>query len=670
MDSAGPVQIETRTEAAVEPMIPAKRDGGWRRRHVEVALTAATLALIVTSLFAEAHGWPARVQLGINLASYVCGGWFGVSAAVGSLARGRLNIDFLMIAAALGAALIDQWHEGATLLFLFSLSNTLQAYAMERSRNAISGLLKLRPTQAAVMRDGVESRVAVEALRVGDVMIVRPGEMLAADGVVCGGRSDVNQASITGESLPVEKFEGELVFAGTMNGGGALEVRVSKAASDSTLARIIKLVESAQAQKARTQRFLETFEGWYAALVIVAAAAALLAPWLLFSVPFDRAFYRSMVLLVVASPCALIISTPASILSAIANGARRGILFKGGAHLESLAEVRVAAFDKTGTLTRGKLKVTDVVPASCAPGGFDATALLATAAGLESRSEHPIAMAIVNEAKARGIAIPNLAEFKNLTGSGVQARVDGHLVWIGAERLYREHGEEMPPEIVAVKKRLDAEGKTALVLHRELRREGDVGMHESSGGWLGVIAVADTVRPEAAAAVARLRALGVRPCVMLTGDNPGAAASIARECGVDEFVADLLPEEKVAAIARLRELYGPTLMIGDGVNDAPALAAANVSAAMGAAGTDVALESADLVLMSDDLSRIPYAVLLARRARRIVWQNIVFALAVIVVLIVATFGFDLKLPLGVVGHEGSTLIVVANGLRLLAMRDR
>ncbi len=637
-------------------------------RSIEVACTVATLVLLLVSWAGERAGWPARTILGLNILSYITGGWFGVRAAARAILRGRLNIDFLMVIAAIGAALIDQWHDGATLLFLFSLSNTLQEFAMERARNAISRLMKLRPIEAAVLRGGVEVRVAVESLRTGDVVLVRPGEMVAADGVIVNGMSDLNQASITGESVPIEKGAGEKVFAGTLNGAGALEIEVSRTASDSTLARIIQLVETAQGQKARTQRFLDAFEGYYAGFVVTASMLAIVVPWLLMKHEFAPTFYRAMVLLVVASPCALIISTPASILSAIANGARRGVLFKGGAHLESLAEIAVVAFDKTGTLTRGRLRVTDIFPAGGAPEGFGSDELLATAAALESRSEHPIARAVVAAAKTKGLALPELSDFKNLAGRGIHARTDGYLVWIGGSRMFDEHGENVPSELDDEKRRLEREGKTVLILHRELSRNDDVGRHEQTGGWLGLIAVADTVRPEARETISRLKEMGVQRTVMLTGDNRDVAATIASELGVDEYLAELLPEEKVGAIKRLRDRYGPVLMVGDGVNDAPALAVANVGAAMGAAGSDVALETADLVLMSDDLSKIPYALMLARRSRRIVWQNITFALLVIVGLVVATFGFGLKLPFGVIGHEGSTLVVVANGLRLLATR--
>lgn len=637
------------------------------RRSLAWLFTFTTLACLVASLAVEKAFGPAaiRLVLALNVLSYIAGGWFSVAAAVGALREGRLGINFLMIAAALGAAVIDQWHEGATLLFLFSLSGALESLAMERSRNAVSKLLRLRPKEAMRLKDGREERVPLEALRPGDIVVVRPGEMIPVDGQVRGGRSDVNQSSITGESRPVDKAPADKVFAGTLNGSGMLEVEMTRAVEDSTLARIIHLVEEAQAQKSRTQRIFERFEGPYVGLVAISAAFAIVVPWLLLHEPFKESFYRAMVLLVVASPCALIISTPAAMLSAIANGAFQGILFKGGAHLERLAGVRTVVFDKTGTITTGKLALTDVVSYARGAESLNENELLATAAVLESRSEHPIAQAIMTAARERGLALPAMTDFESLPGRGVYACADGYLIWIGGERLFREHGEVIPADLLAKKQALENEGKTVLVLHRELRREKGVGTHETVGGWLGLIAVADTPRPEARSVVERLRAIGVKRVVMLTGDNPGVGAAVAEAVRMDEFHADLLPEDKVAIIHHLREQHGPIMMVGDGVNDAPALAAADVGAAMGAAGSDVALEAADVVLMADDLTNVPYALSLGRRASRVVRQNVAFALAVIVVLVVSVFRAELTMPLGVVGHEGSTLLVVANGLRLL-----
>ena len=653
--------IHTKQSTAARPNSAANR------QQIELAFTATTLGLLVMSYFAESRGLSTETRLAINLGAYIAGGWFGLFDAIRSLRQRRLDINFLMIAAAIGAAFIEQWHEGITLLFLFSLSNTLQSYAIERSRSAISGLMRLRPSEATIVRGAHETKVAVESLRAGDLVRLRPGELVATDAVIRDGYSELDQSSVTGESVPVDKGPGDAVLSGTLNGTGSMLVEVSRAVTDSTLAKLIRLVESAQAQKAKTQQFLDRIEGIYAGVIVTAAAAVALAPWF-WGGDLAASFYRAMVLLVVASPCALIIATPAAILSAIANGAMRGVLFKGGVHLERLAQVRVVAFDKTGTLTTGDLVLTDVELSATAPTGFTESELLATAAALESRSEHPIAKAVLKAASDKGMEPPALQEFRILPGRGVHARADGYLVWIGGERMYREHGETIPEDLSQRMARLEEQGKTVLLIHREISREGRVGNHEDWGGWLGLIAVADSVRPEAGEAIRQLRKIGVNRVVMLTGDNPAAAEFIADSVEVDEYHAQLLPEEKVEVLKQTERKYGPVLMVGDGVNDAPALAAAHVGSAMGAAGSDVALETADLVLMSDDLAKVPYAIGLSRRAECVVRQNLAFAVGVILLLIVAAMGFGLALPLGVVGHEGSTLLVVANGLRLLAYR--
>jgi len=637
-------------------------------RYLEALLTLVTLLALMGSLACAYMGWHTW-ELPLNLLAYAAGGWSGVKSALPKLMKRELDVNVLMIVAAVGAAIVGEWHEGAILLFLFSLSNSLQDYAMARSRRAIDSLLKMRPSEAMLITAEGTRLTPIEALRPGDLIRVMPGEMLAADGVIRSGESDLNEASITGESRPVDKGAGAAVYAGSMNGAGSLEVEVTKAAQDSTLARIVELVESAQAQKSRTQRLLDDVESYYAWAVIVGSTLLILTPWLLLGQDFASSFYRGMVLLVVASPCALVISTPASILSAIACGARHGVLFKGGVHLENLAEVRVVAFDKTGTLTHGKLRLTAVVPGQELPPGFGEDEVLAVAASLESHSEHPIARAIVDGAAARGLTLPPVSHFGNLTGRGAHATVDGYLVWIGGARLFEEHGEEVPPYLLAEKTRLEAEGNTVLIIHREVSRSEGVGEHESDGGWLGLVAVADTVREGVQELMAGLRRHGIVKTVILTGDNRLVAEKVARECGVDEVHAELLPEEKVAMLHRLGEEVGPVLMLGDGVNDAPALAHAAVGMAMGAVGSDVALESADAVLMGDDLRKIPFALKLSRRANLIVRYNLAFSLAVIAVLVASTFLFQLKLPFGVVGHEGSTLLVAANGLRLLRTRE-
>jgi Cd2+/Zn2+-exporting ATPase len=498
------------------------------------------------------------------------------------------------------------------------------------------------------MRDGAEAEVPVEAVQLDDVVIVRPGERIPVDGSVVRGQSSVDQSTITGESMPAQKETGSPVFAGTVNQHGTLEIGVTKLTADSTLSKIIQMVEDAQARRAPTQRFIDTFEQYYAIVVIIAALAFILVPVFVLGFPFEETFYRAMVLLVVASPCALVISTPASILSAIANAARRGVLFKGGIHLENAATIQVVAFDKTGTLTLGTPQVTDVVPA----GGHSADDLIALTATAESRSEHPLAQAVLREAKTRGLPVSGADAFEALPGMGVRARVDGEEILVGSTQLMAQHGHVLPDELATDKARLEGEGKTVLLVHNQT--------------WVGAMAIADKVRPDAAQTVAAIKRSGIKRVVMLTGDNARVAEAVARTVGVDEAHADLLPSDKVSVLKKLEEQYGPVAMVGDGVNDAPALAVSTLGIAMGAAGTDVALETADVVLMADDLAKIPYVLGLAKRARRVVWQNIVFSMAVVVMLIVGTFGVNLPLPLGVVGHEGSTLIVVANGLRLLA----
>lgn len=636
--------------AAAEPTAP-RLPAFVKRDSLERAFVILTALNIAASLLSERLGAPEALTLLFNLLAYFFGGTFGVIEGVKSLLEREINVDLLMVLAATGAAIVDQWHEGAILLFLFSLSNVLQSYAMDRSRNAIRALLKLRPDKATVRRGDSEIVLPIEALQVGDVVLIKPGERLPVDGEVIGGSSTVDQSAITGESLPVSKQIGDEVFAGTVNQNGSLEVRVTRHASESTLSRIIKMVESAQESRAKTQSFMEMFEQRYAVFVILAVALYILLPPLLLGVDFNENFYRAMVLITVASPCALVISTPAAILSAIANAARRGILFKGGAYLEQMATIKAVAFDKTGTLTTGKLSLTDVVP-----NGIERAELLRIVASAESRSEHPIAAAILAAAKAEGVPIQAPQDFEAIPGQGIRATLDSAQILVGTERLMNSEGLSVPPEILTQRDKLESEGKSALIVHH------------SAHGWLGVIGVADTLRPNAAEFVRALRAEGIQKIIILTGDNRRAAQAIAAQVGADEVRAELLPSDKVTAVKALKQTYGKVAMVGDGVNDAPALASASIGIAMGAAGTDVALETADLVLMADDLSRVAYAMRLSRRARRVIAQNIAFSLSVIVILVIGALGFNLALPLGVIGHEGSTIIVVLNGLRLLTYR--
>ncbi|NWF63086.1 MAG: cadmium-translocating P-type ATPase [Chloroflexi bacterium] len=620
---------------------------------IEVAFTIINAVTGLTAFIGAGLGWNPVFIFSLYFVAYITGGWFGLMASVEALKKKTLNVDLLMILAALGATAIGQPAEGATLLFLFSLSNTLQTYAMDRSRKAIEKLLDLRPKQATVRRGSRWTSLPIEQLTLGDVVLVRPGERFPIDGEVLSGSSDVDQATITGESMPVQKNESDFVFAGTVNGTGSLEICVTRLAKDTTLARIVKMVEEAQSTKANTQQMLDTFEQRYAIFVLAAAVLLIFVPWLVLGHDFQATFYRAMTWLVVASPCALVISTPASILSAIANGARNGVLFKGGAHLEKTATLKVLAFDKTGTLTSGKPALTSLHTFS----DLNEDELLRLAAGLESRSEHPLAKAIVQAAHARDLRLPPSMEFRAIPGQGVEGLVDSQHLLIGNERLFIERGIRIPAGVAELAYAMQEEGQTAMFVYSA-----------ANSTFLGLLSVADTLRKDAMEMIKALKAIGIEHIVMLTGDNAKVAAKIAARAGVDEFHADLLPQDKVMVLKSLQKKYGPVAMVGDGVNDAPSLASADIGIAMGGAGTDVAIETADVVLMSDDLRKIPFSIGLARQARKVVWQNLTFSMSVIVLLVAGAFGAELALPLGVIGHEGSTVLVVLNGLRLLGYK--
>ncbi len=626
---------------------------------LEPRFVILTILAIGLSLISERLQTPHWITTAFNVGSYITGGIFGVTASLEAVRHRHINVDLLMVLAALGAAMVDQWHEGAILLFLFSLSNVLQAYAIGRSRQAIRGLLKLYPAEAKVRRDGLVEVLKIDRINVGDVVLIEPGERIPVDGLIINGRSAVDQSPITGESMPVEKNVGDKVFAGTLNQQGLLDVKATQAAHDTTLSRIIKLVEEAQDSKAPTERFLDTFEQYYAMLIIGATLLIIFVPPALGLVEFQSNFYRAMVLMTVASPCALIISTPASFISAIAAAARSGVLFKGGAYLEGLASVKAIAFDKTGTLTLGKPAVTDIV-SSCE---LCEDELLVVAASAEARSEHPLAKAIVSAASQRNLTLREVKDFQAMTGLGINARIDNHMVHLGSVK-YLEQKAQIPHHLAEHLEHLELEGKTVIGVVREGGcHMCDTCEHpENNQEWMGIVAMADQLRPEAVGIIRILHEQGIERVAMLTGDNPRVAQSIAHQLGIDAVYAGLMPEDKVRIINEIEAEVGPTAMIGDGVNDAPALATASIGIAMGAAGTDVALETADLVLMGDKLELISYAINLSKKARRVVWQNIGFALLVITLLITGSFVVNLPLPLGVLGHEGSTVIVVMNGL--------
>jgi len=642
--------------ATLSERIQTATRSGWRftfdARILEPLFVLLTLVGIVAGGVLERLGIAPEALLAVRVATYFFGGFYAVQTIIEGLRERRINVDLLMVLAALGAAYVDAWSEGAILLFLFSLSNVLQNYAMDRTRQAIESLLELRPDTVTVRQGDRLVTMPVEEVGVGAVVVLRPGDRVPLDGTILRGAGAFDESALTGESMPVQRGEGEPVLAGTLNQSGALDIVVTKSASESTLARIIAMVSEAQARKARTQSFLDRAEQYYATAIILGVALfiALVPP--MFGVPWHENFYTAMVLLTVASPCALVISVRAALLSAIANAARNGVLFKGGAYLEELSKIKVIAFDKTGTLTYGQPVVSDVLPWP----GVTAEELLAAVARAEHPSEHPIARAINVYAERRGIAVSEPERFEAVTGMGVRASWDGVETLVGAPRLFDHAGAPVPAAILAEADRLADEGRGSVLV----ARRGD--------RWLGLVTVMDREREDAAAQIRALRARGVERIVMLTGDNPRVARAVGRRLGVDEVHAGLMPEDKVRIVGELAAAYGPTAMVGDGVNDAPALASATIGIAMGAAGTDAALETADVVLMRDDLGAIVYAVGLSRRAQRIVWQNIIFAFAVVVALVTLTLTIGVPLPLGVIGHEGSTILVVLNGLRLLVHR--
>ncbi len=626
----------------------------WWRQHGLLLTTAATALLLLAAWLTDRAGLSPWLSLALYATAYVAGGAYASYRALLALTQRMVDIDLLMILAAAGAALLDAWAEGGILLFLFSLGNALEHYALGRTQRAVRTLMLLRPDQALLVQGDHEELVPVEELMPGDEVIVKPGERIPIDGTVVAGDSSVDQSAITGESLPVHKRPGDPVFSGTLNMSGLLRIRVDRSVHESTLARIIRIVEEAREQKSRAQRFAESFQGKYAIGVIIASVLAFFVP-VLVGAPPAESFYRAITLLVAASPCALVISTPASILSALANAARQGLLFKGALQLETIGVVDAILFDKTGTLTVGKPRLTEIVPAP----GVNPSEVLRLVAPVEYRSEHPLGMAVVSYAEALGAFDRTLVErvesLTALPGRGVRAKLADSTVLVGNELLLEEHGLSIPQDLRAIAAELRERARTAVYAAVD-------------GRVMAVLGIADVVRPMAAEIVQQLRELGVRRLIMLTGDNERAARAIAREVGLEEWRAELLPEDKVAVVRELQAAGLRVAVLGDGVNDAPALAAADVGVAMGAAGTDVALETADVVLMSDDLTKLPYAVQLSRAARRIIVQNLVIALSVIVVLVSSILLHGVPLPLAVVGHEGSTIVVVLNGLRLLTYR--
>jgi Cd2+/Zn2+-exporting ATPase len=635
---------QTGMRAWLEHEEPAPVAASAATRQRLLVLSGASFAV---GLAASYLGVPGTLTWIPFVLSIGLGGVFTAQRALLSIGSGILDIYVLMVVAVIGAMALGEWSEAASVVFLFSLAQLLESRAMDRARGAIRALMDLTPAEAIVRRNGGDVRVAVDDVVAGDTIVVRPGEKVPLDGRVFAGDSYVNQAPVTGESLPVEKGPGDEVFAGTINGRGALDVLVTRLRRDSTLARIIHLVERAQAQRAPSQAFVDRFARVYTPVVLVLAFVIALGPPLLAGASWSTWFYRSLVLLVISCPCALVISTPVSIVSALAAGARKGVLIKGGAHLEKMATIRCVAFDKTGTLTHGRLRVVDVLPVA----GAKPSEVLQFAASLEMRSEHPIGQAIVAHAASVGIGPVPVEAFQALPGRGAEARLGSHALVVGSHRLFEER-ELCSPEMEAALDTLEAGGSSAVMV-------------AAGGTAIGVIGVADEPREAARDAVALLRKQGVQHVVLLTGDREPTARALAESLDLDAYRAGLLPEDKVTAVEELRARYGALAMVGDGVNDAPALAAADVGIAMGVAGTDAALETADVALMADELSKIPYALRLSRATARNIHANIAFSIVLKSAFLILAVTGTATLWMAVAADMGASLVVIANALRLL-----
>jgi Cd2+/Zn2+-exporting ATPase len=618
----------------------------WARRGRVVMAALAGLALVL-GLALRLVGARPIATLPLLALSTLAGAWFVVPRGLRAAIQHALDMNFLMSVAAAGAWVIGEPEEAAATLFLFALAELLEAYSMDRARNAITALMDLSPAEATVERDGREERVAVTEVVVGETVLVRPGEKIAVDGEVLDGISAVNQAPITGESMPVDRIPGDEVFAGSLNGHGALRLRSNKPASDTTLARIIHAVEEAQASRAPSQTFVDRFARVYTPAVVGIAVLIAVVPPLVGLGTWETWIYRALATLVVACPCALVISTPVTIVSGLTGAARVGILIKGGAHLENAGRVTTIAFDKTGTLTRGEPAVTDIVPL----GGSLEADVLRLALGVERDSEHPLARAVLEHGRTLGLTPPASTDFAALLGRGARATVDGDVVYVGNERLAEAIGVTSPV-ITDALSRFEKEGKTVVLVM-------------TVGSATGIIAMADEVRSEATAALDALRRAGVTRTLMLTGDNEGTARAVAQQLGVTEYRAELLPEDKLRIVREMQRRGEVVAFVGDGINDAPALAAATVGVAMGAAGTDVALETADIALMADDLSKLAVAIRLSRKALAVIRQNIWFSIAVKAVFLGLAVSGWATLWMAVAADMGASLIVVTNGLRAL-----
>jgi len=618
------------------------------------------------------------IEKGTNLSEYyslisfitafIFGGWFTLLEAIDKTKKGEFEIDFLMLVAAAGAAYIGRWEEGALLLFLFSLGHALESYAMNKAKKSIEALGELSPKSAFVKREGSVLEIPIEDLKLNDIIAVKPNTKIAADGVIIKGNSSVNQSSITGESMPVDKVaianltklpsfndvdKSNVVYTGTVNGDDAIEVQVLKLSKDSTVSRLVKMVSEAENQKSPTQLQTKKFEKWFVPIVIVLVVSLCFA-FLVIDEAFDESLYRAITVLVAASPCALAISTPSAVLSGVARAAKSGVLIKGGRALEDLGGVTTIAFDKTGTLTEGKPKLTNVIPAN----GFDKMKFLSLILEVESLSNHPLAKAVANDIKSQfSLKVKNeAAEIKAIQGKGISAQYSGEEVFIGNEKLMIEHHVIVSDEIKTQMNELLADGHTAMLVAYKNQ-------------LAGLISVMDVPRESAKNTLNSLKAIGIKKMIMLTGDHQNVGDSIARQIGLTEAKGNLLPEDKVTAIQELKQQHTKVAMVGDGVNDAPAMTSSTVGIAMGAMGSDLALETADVALMSDKIEKLPFVIGLSRKSKIIINQNLWISLGIVAVLIPATILGYATIGPAVVIHEGSTLLVVLNALRLLSYKN-
>ncbi len=631
-------------------------EGSWWTRRGPLALVVLAGIFWFTSLLVDQLLEMEAIAAGLAIATIVTAGRYIVPRGIRAAMTGALDMNFLMSIAAIGAVLIGEYAEGASAMFLFAIAQLLEARSMDRARGAIRGLMELSPAEATVVRGGIEARIPADEVQIGDTVVIRPGERIPVDGEILTGRSAVDQSPITGESIPVEKEPGSEIFAGTLNGEGVLEVRSTRLPKDTTLARIIHSVAEAQASRSPSQTFVDRFARIYTPVVVIAAVALAIIPPLAGYGGWGEWIYRALVLLVVACPCALVISTPVTIVSALAGAARRGILIKGGLHLENAGRARVIALDKTGTLTEGRPSVIQIIPLD----GHTSAEVLALAAPAESRSEHPLARAVLEHAAEQGVQRRTATDTTAVTGRGVRARLGDQTVHLGSERYFEELGA-LGAEHRGVIEEIQTAGRTAVLVGRARTAA-------AAPDLIGVIAIADRIRANAAEALRSLHEHGIERIVMLTGDNQATAKAVSTSLdGVDDYRAGLLPTDKVAAIKDLQREHGRVLFVGDGINEAPALAAADIGIAMGSAGSDIALETADIALMEDDLSKLSTTIRMARKAEGIIRANIAFALltkAVFVVLAVAGLA---TLWMAVLADMGASLLVVMNGMR--ALRD-